>query len=290
MSSMKIYYGMAQWQHPAWVNWLYPASLATGERIGRYSQVFSTVEVGSTFYTKVDDVQLMRWYESVNDGFKFSFKAPQTVTHRLIERPWQEVQRDWLEFMGSLEPLLSKLGPTMLQFPAVCDERALETILALCDLWSLSAPLSVEVRHLAYFDKGNTERYFLSALSERGVNRVIMDSRPVFSTDAYCDSLVDAQKKKPRVPCHPIATSGHPVVRFIGHPDLPLNDAWLDQWAMKLSQWLSEGLTPSVFVHSSDNIAAPTLAAQLDEKVRDLRPEYQEKLSLPQSQEQVSLW
>ena len=28
---MTIYYGMAQWQHPAWVNWLYPASLAAGE-------------------------------------------------------------------------------------------------------------------------------------------------------------------------------------------------------------------------------------------------------------------
>ena len=287
---MMIHYGMAQWQHPAWVNWLYPASLPSAERIGRYSQVFSTVEVGSTFYTKVDDAQLLRWYESVADDFKFSFKAPQTVTHRLIERPWRDVQQDWLAFMLSLQPLQSKLGSTMLQFPAICDERALDTILALCDMWILSAPLSVEVRNLAYFDKAHTERQFLSALSERNVNRVVMDSRPVFSTEAYCESLVDAQKKKPRVPCHPVATANHPVVRFIGHPDLPRNEFWLDQWAAKLSQWLSEGLTPSVFVHSSDNIAAPILAAQLDEKVRSLTPNHQSALVLPQSQEQVSLW
>jgi uncharacterized protein YecE (DUF72 family) len=287
---MMIHYGMAQWQHPAWVNWLYPASLPTAERIGRYSQVFSTVEVGSTFYTKVDDAQLLRWFESVADDFRFSFKAPQTVTHGLIERSWRDVQQDWLAFMLSLQPLQAKLGPTMLQFPAVCDERALDTILALCDMWTLSAPLSVEVRNLAYFDKAHTERQFLSALSERYVNRVVMDSRPVFSTEAYCESLVDAQKKKPRVPCHPVATANHPVVRFIGHPDLPRNELWLDQWAAKLSLWLSEGLTPSVFVHSSDNIAAPTLAAQLDEKVRSLTPSYQKSLALPQSQEQVSLW
>ncbi|SHG50516.1 Uncharacterized conserved protein YecE, DUF72 family [Marinomonas polaris DSM 16579] len=287
---MTIHYGMAQWQHPAWVNWLYPTSLPTAERIGRYSQVFSTVEVGSTFYTKVDDAQLLRWYESVAGDFRFSFKAPQTVTHRLIERPWCDVQQDWFAFMLSLQPLQAKLGPTMLQFPAICDERALDTILALCDMWTLSTPLSVEVRNLAYFDKSQTERRFLTGLSERNVNRVVMDSRPVFSTEAYCESLVDAQKKKPRVPCHPVATANHPVVRFIGHPDLPRNEFWLGQWAAKLSQWLSEGLTPSVFVHSSDNIAAPTLAAQLDEKVRSLTPSYQKSLALPQSQEQVSLW
>jgi len=287
---MTIYYGMAQWQHPAWVNWLYPASLPTGERIGRYSQVFSTVEVGSTFYTKVDDAQLLRWYESVADDFKFSFKAPQMVTHRLLERPWCDVQQDWLDFMRSLQPLQSKLGPTMLQFPVVCDERALDTILALCDMWNLPTPLSVEVRNLAYFDKDQIESCFLSELSKRHVNRVVMDSRPIFSTPAYCESLVDAQKKKPRVPCHPIATANHPVVRFIGHPDLPRNNVWLDQWAVKLSQWVSAGLTTSVFVHSSDNIAAPTLAAQLDAKVCALVPCYQGGLVLPQSQEQASLW
>jgi len=178
----------------------------------------------------------------------------------------------------------------MLQFPSRCDERTLEVIFALCDMWVLAAPLSVEVRNLAYFDKRQTEQQFLAGLSNRGVNRVIMDSRPVFSTDAYCESLIDVQKNKLRVPCHPLVTASHPVVRFVGHPDLPRNELWLEQWAAKLSQWLSQGLTPSVFVHSSDNIAAPTLAGKLDEKVRILNPHYQSTLALPQSQEQVSLW
>jgi uncharacterized protein YecE (DUF72 family) len=285
-----IRYGMAQWQHPAWVNWLYPSALSSSERIGRYSTFFSTVEVGSTFYTKVEQTQLLRWFDAVVDDFQFCFKAPQTVTHRLSDRPWNAIQQDWLVFIESLQPLQRKLGPTMLQFPATCDERVLDKVLALCDMWTLATPLSVEVRHLVYFDKIHTERYLLTGLSERGVNRVVMDSRPVFSTEAYCESLVDAQSKKPRVPCHPIATARHPVIRFIGHPDLPRNDVWLEQWAAKLSQWLLEGLSPFVFVHSSDNIAAPTLAAQLDQKIQFLSPNYQPVLQLPQSQEQSSLW
>lgn len=287
---MSIRYGMAQWQHPAWVNWLYPSTLSPSQRIGRYSEFFSSVEVGSTFYTQVDPRQLQRWYDAVVPDFQFCFKVPQTVTHRLSDRPWKDIEQDWLMFMDSLRPLTSKLGPTMLQFPGVTDERYLERILALCQRWSLSTPLSVEVRNLAYFDKGNIETGLLAGLAECQVNRVIMDSRPVFSTDAYCDSLVDAQSKKPRVPCHPVATAQHPVVRFIGHPDLPRNELWLDQWATKLAQWLEQGLSPSVFVHSSDNIAAPTLAASLDQKVQRLRPGYQSELVLPASQEQTSLW
>ena len=287
---MRIYYGMAQWQHPAWVNWLYPSSLPAAERISRYSQVFSTVEVGSTFYTQIEAHQLQRWYDAVSEQFRFAFKAPQTVTHRLLERPWHEVVSDWRVFMAALEPLQAKLGPTMLQFPATCDERLLERIMQLCELWALATPLSVETRHLSYFDRTGNESILLKGLAERGVDRVVMDSRPVFSTEAYCESLIDAQKKKPRVPCHPVATSSHPVVRFIGHPDLALNDKWLDQWAAKLAQWLAAELTPTVFVHSSDNIAAPTLAASLDQKVQRLCGAYQTPLELPQSQEQTSLW
>lgn len=281
---------MAQWQHPAWKNWLYPNLLSVSKRIGRYSEIFSTVEVGSTFYTKVDQSQLQRWYDAVSEDFKFCFKAPREISHRLNERLWSDVVNDWLIFMASLEPLLSKLGPTMLQFPSFCDERSLEKILSLCDSWNLTQPLSIEVRHLSFFDKSSVEKQFLAGLSRCGTNRVVMDSRPIFSTPAYCDSLIDAQSKKPRVPCHPVATAQHPVVRFIGHPDLIVNEIWLDQWALKLSQWLEEELSPFVFVHSADNTAAPTLAVRLDEKVRLLVPDYQPALILPDAQEQIDLW
>lgn len=286
---MKIRYGMAQWQHPAWVNWLYPSSLPVSQRIGRYAEFFSTVEVGSTFYTSVDKKQLMAWFRTVNEGFRFSFKAPQIVSHQLAQRPWNEVEEDWKRFMDNLAPLSSKLGPTMLQFPSAVDESLVEKVFALCELWGLTTPLSVEVRHLSFFDKGGVERGLLSGLSGLGVDKVVMDSRPIFSTAAYCESLIDAQSKKPRVPCHPVDTSCHPVVRFIGHPNLPSNDIWLNQWAKKLAVWLERRLSPYVFIHSSDNVAAPTLAAQLDKKVAEISPNYQSPLRLPEVQEQIVL-
>ena len=72
-------------------------------------------------------------------------------------------------------------------------------------------------------------------------------------------------------------------------PDLERNHAWLDQWCNKLVQWLKEGREPTVFVHSSDNIAAPTLAGWLDEKLQHSMPDYLSQINLPASHEQMGL-
>ncbi|MEO9275684.1 DUF72 domain-containing protein [Marinomonas sp. 5E14-1] len=77
---------MVQWQHPAWKNWLYSSSLPASERMGRYSDVFSTVEVSSAFYTKVNQAQLQRWCEMLNDDFCFCIRVFQEITHRFNER------------------------------------------------------------------------------------------------------------------------------------------------------------------------------------------------------------
>ncbi|SBS34065.1 hypothetical protein MAQ5080_02765 [Marinomonas aquimarina] len=284
-----IRYGMAQWQHPAWVDYLYPRSEATGARLGHYAKFFSSVEVGSTFYTDVAPEQIERWASQVHDDFRFSFKVPRTISHQFAELSEAECQQAWQAFQALLKPIEHLLGPTMLQFPATVEPRHLPIISKLCQNWQLKAPLSVEVRSLDFFDKGEHEGAFLRMLSNTECDKVVMDSRPVFSTEAYCESLIDAQRKKPRVPCHAVATAMHPVVRFIGHPELERNHSWLDQWAAKLVQWLQEGRAPTVFVHSSDNIAAPTLAAWLDEKLQQQMPEYVPQVHLPVQHEQIGL-
>ncbi|MBM6552156.1 DUF72 domain-containing protein [Marinomonas ostreistagni] len=285
----KIRFGMAQWQHPAWVDYLYPRSEATGLRLGHYAKFFSSVEVGSTFYTDVAPEQIERWAVQVPDSFRFCFKVPRAVAHQFNELSEAECLQAWRAFQSLLKPIESLLGPTMLQFPATVEPRHLPLIAKLCESWSLSSALGVEVRNVGFFDKGDQEAALLRLLADTQCNKVVMDSRPVFSTQAYCESLVDAQQKKPRVPCHAIATAEHPVVRFIGHPELERNHVWLDQWGHKLSQWLQEGREPTVFVHSSDNIAAPTLASWLDQKLQQALPDYVAQVQLPVQHEQMGL-
>lgn len=284
-----IRFGMAQWQHPAWVDYLYPRSEATGARLGHYAKYFKSVEVGSTFYTDVAPEQIERWAAQVPESFRFCFKVPRAVAHQFNELSEADCLQAWHAFQNLLKPIEPLLGPTLLQFPATVEVRHLPIITRLCESWELATPLSVEVRSLDFFDKAENESALLRMLANAQCDKVVMDSRPVFSTEAYCESLIDAQRKKPRVPCHAVVTASHPVVRFIGHPDLERNHIWLDQWMIKLSQWLKEGREPTVFVHSSDNIAAPTLVRWLDEKLQVLLPDYSSQVVLPAQSEQMGL-
>lgn len=286
---MRLRFGMAQWQHPAWVAWLYSYQGASNRRLQEYSVYFDAVEVGSSFYADLTESQLASWFDQVPDDFRFSFKIPQVVTHQLGVTAEAETLAALSQFCDLLRPFSAKLGPTIMQFPEVVSPLYLSRFNALCQAWSLPTSLSLEVRHQQFFNKGRDETDLLRMLAGFHYNKVIMDSRPVFSTPAYCDSLIDAQKKKPRVPCHPVATGHNPVVRFIGHPDLALNDIYLDQWAKKLLEWMQLGLEPYVFVHSSDNVAAPILAVSLEQKIASLDSRYQARLSLPSKPQQSSL-
>jgi uncharacterized protein YecE (DUF72 family) len=280
---------MAQWQHPAWVAWLYSYQGASNRRLQEYSAYFDTVEVGSSFYADLTASQLVSWFDQVPDDFRFSFKIPQVVTHKLDVTKESDALAALSGFCDLLRPFSAKLGPTMMQFPESASPHYLSQITALCQAWSLPTPLSLEVRHQQFFYKAQDEVDLLRMLANLNCNKVIMDSRPVFCTPAYNDSLIDAQKKKPRVPCHPVVTGQNPVVRFIGHPDLALNDLYLEQWAKKLLEWMRQGCEPYVFVHSSDNVAAPLLAVSLEQKIVSLDSRYQARLKLPSKPQQSSL-
>lgn len=286
---MKLRFGMAQWQHPAWVAWLYSHHGASNRRLQEYANFFDTVEVGSSFYADLSSIQLQSWFDQVPDDFRFSFKIPQLITHRLGVMDEVGVLDALSQFCELLRPFSAKLGPTIMQFPEDVSPLYLSKLTALSQAWSLSTPLSLEVRHQHFFNKGQEESALLRMLANFNHNKVIMDSRPVFSTEAYCESLIDAQKKKPRVPCHPVVTGSHPVVRFIGHPDLVLNETYLDQWAQKLLDWMMQGLEPYVFVHSSDNVAAPILAVALEQKIVELDARYKARLKLPSKPQQSFL-
>ncbi|EAR54088.1 hypothetical protein SKA34_03039 [Photobacterium sp. SKA34] len=100
-------------------------------------------------------------------------------------------------------------------------------------------------------------------LLEKGSNRIIMDSRPVFSAIANTEAVIDAQRKKPRVPVHAIATANNPVIRFIGHPDDACNDPFFVNWLQRLPLWIAEGKTPYLFIHTPDNNRAPESALRI---------------------------
>lgn len=156
---------------------------------------------------------------------------------------------------------------------------------------ALERPLAVEVRHPAFFDRGDAERVLNRVLMDRGVERICLDSRALFSCTSTDPAVLHAQSKKPRVPPRPAAFTQCPQVRFIGRPELHANDEFLVPWIEKVAGWIEEGRTPYVFLHTPDNHLAPELArrfhAQLSERLPGLPA--LPTLYTPQTTEQLGL-
>ena len=162
----------------------------------------------------------------------------------------------------------------MLQLPASFGPEQLETLGRFIELLPGELTYAVEVRHLKLFDKGVKEQAFNKLLINNCINRVIMDTRALFSCPANGDVIIEAaHRKKPRVPTNVIATSNQPVVRFVGHPVPEENPGFYKPWIHKAKQWLDEGKKPFLFFHSANQIDAPWLAEAFFKDFKAIYPE-----------------
>lgn len=257
---MPLYLGLSQWSHPAWPGYLLGKGLKAAEHLSDYAQVFNTVEGNTSFYGMPDNASLQRWAGQTPAFFRFTFKFPSTISHR---GALADNIDPALAFIDRLAPLHSKLGLLMLQLPRATGPEQLDGLDQLLASLPTTFSYGVEVRHPAFFAKGEAERRLNQLLIRHGANRIMMDSRPVFSCPPDSPALQEAQAKKPRVPVHIISTGASPVVRFIGHPEPARNSSFWKPWLPHINHWLKQDKSVYLFVHTADNRQAPDLAAQL---------------------------
>ena len=269
-SGLLPHMGLPMWYLPDWRGGLLGADAQSGTALWDYSQVFDSVEGNTTFYGLPDASRLSNWWQQVPDDFRFCFKLPRDITH--VGDPVAAIQslagKEFEDFLRAIADLGGhKLGVLMVQLPervAVTSEdmlwRLFDAVLSMTEhclgsRWSGS--LAVECRHRSFFMKDEAETDFLRGLADRKMDRVIFDSRGLQMDRTKTEPVLDAQRKKPNMPVHAVATGRHPVVRFIGHSDWQQNIQGLQQWHRKLTQWQQEGRQPFVFWHTVGNQDVP---------------------------------
>lgn len=271
--------GLAMWSHQSWQDSVYGHQTKVTERLAHYAHIFNSVEGNTSFYATPAPKTVLNWHSATPDSFRFTFKLPQRITH---QKQLQDCNQDLRDFFHIMAPLIEKTGIWKIQLPAHFGPEQLPVLARFLDQIPQGLTYGVEVRHLAFFAKGDAERTLNRLLIDKKVNRIIMDSRPVFALPPFNETIIDAHKKKPRVPVHPIATANNPVVRFIGQADGTLalltqlgttalpkdNDAFFTHWLKQLALWLNEGREPYLFIHTPDNQTAPELAARLYRKLQ----------------------
>nr|WP_297400044.1 DUF72 domain-containing protein [uncultured Marinobacter sp.] len=274
--------GCPQWQHPDW-NALLPPGQSP---LARYSQVLNCVEGNTTFYATPSQEQCRQWRSQVPDDFRFLFKFPRLITH---DRLLSGVRPDVSDFLGILAPLTDVLGPFLLQLPAAFGPERLDHLWQFVEALPPPLTCAVEVRHSAFFAKGNAETALNRGLRERDIARVCLDSRALFTAAPDSETTRDAQRKKPRVPVHLLPVDAPPVVRYVGHPDLETNRPFLAPWIERAAAWIEEGKRPFIFMHMPNKGDALSLAALWNELLRKRVPTVG-ALRLDEAQPQMGLF
>ena len=247
--------GLPQWQHPLW-----HADRPDGlKALQRYAQHFSSVEGNTSFYGAPKHDTLARWLDNTPEHFRFCFKVPRSISH---DAPLTKGSCALIEFLQGLEFAQDRLGVIWLQLSDKLGPEQLPALRALLAELPEGFHYGLEVRHLDFFAKGDAERELNQLLMERQVNRVMFDTRTLFAQSAADLETLEAQRKKPRVPLHVIATGQYPMVRFISPLETEEADKAMQQWAVKIGEWVAEGKQPHIFFHTPNNDASPQLAAR----------------------------
>ncbi|MHC6645649.1 DUF72 domain-containing protein [Alteromonas sp. HB246098] len=265
ISRGNLYIGLPMWQHSHWPSTWFANYPKSDNGLSLYAKECNTVEGNTTFYSLPHEDAVARWCDSVPDHFRFTFKFHQNITH---VHQLQHCEEEVAQQLALLSPLKDKLGVVMLQLPASFGPEKLPVL----DTFLANLPkklnIAVEVRHLAFFAKGNEEKALNQLLIRHGVNRIIMDTRALFSGSLDAggadkrDMLEEVRQKKPRVPVNVIATGQTPIVRFVGNDIDDDNQRCLLPWVKKVKLWQSEGKDVYFFCHRPDNKDAPWLAQQ----------------------------
>ena len=275
---MNFYIGCPIWSWKGWVGNFYPEGTKPSEFLHEYTRRLTTVEGNTTFYAVPAQKTLGGWAEEMPPTFRFCPKVPKAISHE--GKLMDNVERA-REFINIMSQLGTRLGPMFLQLPPRYSPKLLGDLQAFLALWPREVRLAVEVRHLDWFDSPHDES-LNELLSEHNMARVTIDTRPIRDLDgdeilagsAY-QSLLEARQRKPDVPVVPKRTSDFIFVRYIGHPEIEVNNPYLNEWGNYFIPQLLEGADVYMFCHSPNNLAAPWLCRKLYaqvEKEVDLPP------------------
>lgn len=267
-SPIKCFIGLAQWNHPEWDAHLHAHATGAGNLFS-YAKALSSVEGNHTFYGLPNHEQIKNWAKETPVHFKFCFKFPKEISH---ERSLLECEKPLERFLDCMSSIEEKIGVLCLQLPEHFNSDQLESLHDFLSLLPSQFNYSVEVRHPSFFNKADSEKLFNRCLKELNINRTLFDTRALFSLKAYDEATLDAQRKKPRVPLHVIATSETPVVRIITAMDWQASWSIIEPWIAKLANWMNEGKTPFVFLHTPNNSEAPLLAQQFAQILQTKTP------------------
>lgn len=132
----------------------YPAGARADEMLGHYSRAFVSVEVDSTFYAVPSERTVKTWAQRTPDGFTFSPKLPQEITHTHVLAV-EESKPVLQEFCARMSVLGAKLGVVLVQLPPAFANSPgnMRSLAEFLPLLPESIRWAIEFRHASWMDE-----------------------------------------------------------------------------------------------------------------------------------------
>jgi uncharacterized protein YecE (DUF72 family) len=258
------------WTHASWRGRFLPPQLPAGERLRSYATWCNAVEGNTTFYATPARATVQSWALQTGRDFRFVVKLPKSITH---ERRFADVDDELRAFLTAIEPLGPRVHVLWVQLPASFAPADLAALTAFLRRLPASYRYAVEVRHRAFFADPRWGQRLEGVLGGAAAEWITFDTTTLFQSPPASDAERDAWTKKPRLPRRPVALTDHPIVRFLGRDATERTvDGWRP-WIATVHDWLREGRSPTVFIHTPDNADAPMLARRFHAEVRARLPE-----------------
>lgn len=263
-----LYIGGPVWGSKEWIGNFFPPRTPASEFLRLYSQQLSTVEGNTFFYATPSAEMIARWRQETPSTFRFCPKVSRSISHALR---LDETKAELDVFVERMRGLGDRLGPMFLQLPPSFAPSHLARLQEFLDFWPADLRLAVEVRHPAFYTEQQAEQ-LNRLLSRYRVARVMMDTRPMRTGESQEQKMQATRERKPDLPLQIACTTGFVFLRYIGHPEMKVNEPFLNEWARQLGQWLKQGITLYVFCHCPYEVHSPGLCAALYQRVQALVP------------------
>lgn len=270
ISTPRLYVGPTGYNMKAWVGKWYPPGAKEKDFLRHYTAQFNTIEFNTTHYRMPDPSSVLRWRREASEDFRFCPKIPQSISHS------SDLGLSSLEpqiYCENIAGLGETLGWSFMQLPPHFSPKELPVLARFLAVYSKQTPLSVELRHPAFFkDKSAAEALF-DLLREHRATAVITD--------------VAGRRDV----CHMHLTTSTTLIRFVGNGLHPSDYSRIQDWAERLRDWFRQGLQEAYFfTHEPDNLLGPELSAYCIETFGKALPEVSMRGPKPVPGQQASLF
>jgi len=146
--------GTSGYNYPEWKGSFYPEKIPAAKMLPYYAERFATVEINYTFYRMPNEKILAGWAAQTPSTFRFTLKAPRSITHDNRLRNVGDLVRGFCSVASTLG---DRLGALLFQLPP-----NLKRDLGLFDAFLETLPPKVvaafEFRHDSWHDDSIFER------------------------------------------------------------------------------------------------------------------------------------